>query len=339
MKFGLDLGTMNIVSAYKEGEKWVFRRDRNVFLELPENAADVSEFMADAGNKLITIGSKKYVIGEEAVNYATFLGQEFKRPFKTGLINPDEDETAITILDIIIKSLLKHNKSTDEQDSVVFCIPGNPVTSNRSVTYHEKTLQWLVEKTGVKAKSINEALAIIYAELGNTLHSGIGISFGAGMTNVCLAYKGMPIFQFSIENSGDWIDQQVAAATGKPMSDITYIKENSLDLSIDSTDRVQRYLRIYYEELINNVIGNIVKFFKSEKRLPPQLSPTNPKAETLSIAIAGGTSSPKGFADLLKKKIEENKEFPLKIKEIRVPSEPLFTVAKGLCTYAEKRGF
>jgi len=344
-KFALDCGTMNLVSCSKKEEQWIFKKDRNVFLELPEGSGDVSAFMSSAGNKLVKIGDRQFVLGEESVHYATFFGKELNRPFKSGLINPDESEDAITILDIIIKTLLKSDVPQTPEDFVAYGIPGTPVNQEASVTYHKETLKWLIEKHGFKAFPVNEAVAIAYSELSKTVNSkkepmpytGLACSFGAGMQNTALVFQGIPVFEFSIVGCGDWIDEQVAAATGKPVPDITYIKETDFDLTVDYQDREKRYLKIYYEEMLTTVVENIVKFFNKIKRLPPQLDPKYSTAESLSVAIAGGTASPKGFAELLKKKIEENKKFPLKIKEIRVPAEPLYTVARGLYLYAQAK--
>ena len=49
-------------------------------------------------------------------------------------------------------------------------------------------------------------------------YTGIGISFGAGMVNLCFSMFGNPVFTFSIVNSGDWIDRQAAKATGETIA-------------------------------------------------------------------------------------------------------------------------
>jgi len=51
---------------------------------------------------------------------------------------------------------------------------------------------------GYGAKSINEGLAVVFSELEKENFSGIGISFGGGLTNVSLAYLSVPAFSFAI---------------------------------------------------------------------------------------------------------------------------------------------
>lgn len=324
------IGTMNICSARKmEDGKIIYRKERDIFIELPSESNDAKAFLDMAGTKLVSFNGKNYVVGEEAVNFASFLNQEFKRPLKSGLINPQEEDLAIQMLDIIIGGVL--GKPKEPNETCIFCIPAEPIDEKRNVSYHEKTLEYLIKRHGYTPKAINEATAIVYSELQNNSLSGFGISFGAGMVNVSGLWKGFPLFSFSIGRSGDWIDTQVAQATGKPASEITIEKETELDLSKEGETRIQRYLKGYYEELVDYLIRNIIRKFE-EKKTNIKIDKNSKQAEALPIVIAGGTSCPKGFAEMFRDRIEKS-DFPFKISKIIVSDEPLYTVAKGLLTY------
>jgi len=93
-------------------------------------------------------------------------------------------------------------------------------------------------------------------------------------------------------------------------------------------------LKAYYEELIDYVIRNIIKKFEATKRIPPALDAKHRNAEPIPIVLAGGTSTPKGFPEMFRDRIEIS-EFPFKISEILVANDPLYTVAKGCLIYAE----
>jgi hypothetical protein len=323
---------MNLVSARKgDNEKTIFRKDRDIFIELPSESNDARQFMDQAGAKLVTINEKNYVVGEEAVNFSSFLGEEFKRPLKSGLINPDEDDLAINILDILINGILGQPKESNE--TCIFCIPAEPIDEKRNVLYHEKTLEYIIKRHGFSPKAINEAQAIIYSELEKEELTGIGISWGSGMTNMCATYKAFPVFSFSVGRGGDWIDSQVSQATGKTASEITMIKETELDLSKEGENRILRYLKNYYEEHIDYVIRNIIKKFEQVKRIPPTLNAKNKNAEAIPIVLAGGTSVPKGFAELFRDRLEKS-NFPFKISKVIVAQDQLYTVANGLLKYA-----
>jgi hypothetical protein len=219
------------------------------------------------------------------------------------------------MLDIIVNGVLGEPKEQDEK--CVFCIPAEPLDEQRNVTYHKKTLEYIIQRHGYTPKAINEALAIIYAELTNNQLTGIGISWGAGMCNISATFKGFPVFSFSLARSGDWLDNQVKQATGKSASECMMIKETELDLTQDQENRICRYYKMYYEELIDYVIRNIIKKFESTKTIPPTLNSKNKNAESIPIVLAGGTSSPKGFSEMFRDRIEKN-NFPFKINKIIV---------------------
>ena len=67
-------------------------------------------------------------------------------------------------------------------------------------------------KLGYDARSISEGLAVVYGEMESSNYTGIGISCGGGLCNVCLAYLSVPVFSFSIPKGGDFIDSAVARA-------------------------------------------------------------------------------------------------------------------------------
>ena len=72
---------------------------------------------------------------------------------------------------------------------------------------------------------------------------------------------------------------------------------------------------------------NLTAAMSGHKLLPKFKNP-------LPVVIAGGTSRPKGFVDLFKKKLDEN-GFPLPVKEVRHANDPLHAVARG-CLIAAK---
>ena len=66
----------------------------------------------------------------------------------------------------------------------------------------------MLDELGYEATSINEGLAVVYGELEDSNYTGIGISCGGGLCNVCLAYLSVPVLSFSIPKAGDYIDYQ-----------------------------------------------------------------------------------------------------------------------------------
>src|SRR5207245_6264056 len=77
-------------------------------------------------------------------------------------------------------------------------------------TFHETTLRECLRELGYEPKSISEGLAVVYGELGDSNFTGIGVSCGGGMCNVCLAYLSVPVISFSVSRGGDYIDSSSA---------------------------------------------------------------------------------------------------------------------------------
>jgi hypothetical protein len=149
---------------------------------------------------------------------------------------------------------------------------------------------------------------------------------GAGMVNICYAMYGNPIFSFSIVNSGDWIDKQAARATGENIAFINKEKMK-IDLSKPPTTLVERAIHTQYRLMIEHTVAGIKKGFSEVTKTVRTDSPVD-------IVIAGGTSSPYGFATLFKEAIQKA-DLPIKIGEIIKPNDTLRSVARGCLVAAE----
>jgi hypothetical protein len=163
-------------------------------------------------------------------------------------------------------------------------------------------------------------MAVIYSELADNDFTGLGVSFGAGMTNVCLAYYAVPVMKFSIARGGDWIDEQTAQATGTPVDKVTTMKEDDFELDF-TTDvgGVEGALAIYYENLLDYVIQNIAREVDEEDV---------EEGLDVPVVVTGGTSSPDGFEKLFENHLREA-SIPFSIDDVRSVEEPLYSVARG----------
>ncbi|MBL7148079.1 MAG: hypothetical protein ISS82_04605 [Nanoarchaeota archaeon] len=314
---GIDIGTAFIKCAKKEKNEIVFVTQRNAFFEIEQT--DYTRGVLDRANvKYILKGDKMYVVGDDALEFANMFNKETRRPLSKGIISPTERE-ALPMVELLIKNVV--GKPAHNGEIIYYSVPGEPIDAKFNIIYHEKILDGFLRKLGYTPKSINEGHAIILSELANENFTGIGFSFGAGMVNVCFSYKAVPVFQFSVTKSGDWIDQQVSMATNETSSKVCSIKETSLDLSSEDNKRVESALSIYYNHLIEYAIENIKQEMEKAKKMPQIDKP-------ISIVLSGGTSLPEGF-DVRFKKILEQLKFPLKVGNVKRASQPLNTVAKG----------
>ncbi|MEK6869231.1 MAG: hypothetical protein AABX74_03320 [Nanoarchaeota archaeon] len=314
---GIDIGTAFIKCAKKEKNEIVFVTQRNAFFEIEQT--DYTKNILDRSKvKYILKGDKMYVVGDDALEFANMFNKETRRPLSKGIISPTERE-ALPMVELLIKSVV--GQPSHNGEVIYYSVPGDPIDAEFNIIYHGKILDGFLRKLGYTPKSINEGHAVILSELADENFTGIGLSFGAGMVNVCFSYKAVPVFQFSLTKSGDWIDQQVSMATNETSSKVCAIKENSLNLSSENNGRVESALSIYYNHLIEYAIENIKQEMEKTKKMPQIDKP-------ISIVLSGGTSLPEGF-DARFKKILEQLKFPLNIGNIKRASQPLKAVAKG----------
>lgn len=334
MAIGADVGTYNLVVCKRDKDKnFVFKREINAFIEIPLNDRFVFNMMKNSGVPLIEWkeANVAYALGEAAVNIAYSMNQlELKRPMVSGTLNPKEKH-AQQIMNIMLHSLLDNVSSNKE--ILYYSVPANAVNSETDADYHSFILKAMFdsfedEQTHhkVDAHPINEALAIVYAELENKARTGIGVSCGGGMVNVAFAIFGAPVFNFSLVNSGDWIDKQAAKATGESIAFINKEKEK-VNLLEASDSMVQRAIKAQYEIMIQKTITGIKK----------GLEDVGNKARTnkpIDIIVAGGTSSPVGF-DVLFSDLIKKANLPIEIGNVIRPTDPLYSVAKGCLLAAE----
>lgn len=317
---GLDVGTAFIYSAQKTGLEVAFREERNAFLDIEHN--DFTEEIFKKSNvKYALKENRLYIVGEEAIKFANLFGKNTRRPLRDGVINPKEED-ALLIIELLIKSILGAPRSNKEE-LIYYSVPGPPIDANFDIIYHQNILRRFLENSGYSAKPINEGLAVIFSELAKDNFTGIGISLGGGMVNICFAVMATPVFSFSVARAGDWIDEQVARATNETVSKITAIKEANLNLNLAKTtlsDKIYDAFYIYYEHLIGYVLEQI----KNEFGKHP-----NPKLDKpLPIAVAGGTAKPKGFLQMFNEGLQKTK-LPFEIGEVKLASHPLLSVVKG----------
>jgi len=329
---GVDVGTSNIVVTRQTTDGvFVNKFHRDMLFQL--DASEESEELLQRGEYLcVKTKDKYYVVGEDALKIASAINrsEDIVRPMKNGILNPNLN-TSSELLFFIIKALC--GDPIVEGEKLRFSIPANPINGEIDNRFHQMVLKSFFDKLGYDSKPVVEGMALCYdcsptliEEDGNEVGlSGIGISFGGGMINVSLMYRGLELDSFSIVSSGDEIDASTSKVCGIPVANIIKAKEKKLDLNkIDATDRVQQALSIFYDSMIERVVKSIGKNFKDKK------SELEGKIE---VVIAGGTSLCNGFISRLE---EGFKKFPIPfdILRIRHSKTPFYSVGQGSCIRA-----
>lgn len=320
---GLDLGTMNIVSARRTGKGVQTARMRDVFLDLE---ADAKKMLKLSGVNFIERPEEEQIIvvGDAALQMANVFGREARRPLSQGLIAPGEME-ALDVLGVLVKNVLGDPTVPDEV--CFFSVPADPVDAERDVVYHRGVFERIVEECGYEAYPSNEAMAIIYSECKDEAFSGLAISFGAGMCNIALSINGLEGMSFSVARGGDWIDAGAAKSVGSTNARMCALKEKGLDL-MKPEGREQEALALYYRELITYCIGKIKEQFEL---IRGQFELTKP----IPLVISGGTTLAANFPEFFAKVFDKRrKRFPIEVSEIRQAQDPLNAPARGLLMQA-----
>ncbi len=318
---GLDIGTSHIVMAQNAGRHISTVNQLNAFFTIPYSKF-TKKILVENDITFYAKGDQFYILGYSAENFANMFNTDTRRTMEKGILSSHEDE-GITVLQSIISSLLA---KTDKQEVVCFSMPGVPVGGNASVVYHESIIKMYLASLGYRPISINEGLATIMSELADDNFTGIGISMGGGMCNVCLSYLSVPVLNFSIQKGGDYIDTMVGASVGEPATRIKMIKEGSLNLASAPQGRVETALDIYYVDLVSHLLSTLEHVLKTTDKMPNINTP-------LPIVLSGGTVMPRGFQDLFEKGLRKV-SLPLDISEVRVAADPLNTTAKGAMVMA-----
>ena len=322
---GLDIGTMNIVCSSSAGET---KSIRNVFITLDESLVSTSDLQEvsyikdDEGNI--------FIVGQSAFTMANIFGKAVNRPMEKGLISPKEI-SSIDILGMMIKSII--DKDLEEKKvTCCYSVPAQAIDEGRSILYHQQVFARILGSLKIKSSSVNEGMAIIFSETQEEKFSGIAISFGAGMTNVAVSWRGVEVATYSTVRGGDWIDLNVANSLGTVPNRVTNVKEKYFDLNqsfIFEKDKKRRRileaLEYYYTSLIDYSVSSLAK--QIEKSVDLDI------AEAIPLILSGGTSLPNGFDTLFEQQLRKY-SLPLEISSVRRAKNPLTAVASGLLVKA-----
>lgn len=314
---GLDVGTANLASAIQTSDGGVsVTVERNAFLDIK---ADVysKNMLTKLKVPYVVHNGQMVVIGQSAFELANIFSRETRRPMKDGLISP-QDADALPMIKLIIEKVL--GGPQEEGENCYFSVPAESIDADNNVVYHQGLFEGMLRKMGYNAKAINEAHAVIFSELAEQDFTGIGLSFGGGMVNACVAYKTIPCLSFSVARGGDWIDNNVAKVLGIKSSKATHIKESNVDIR-EPKSREEEAVAIYYRNLIHYIMENLKLRFESGSDMP-----TFP--EPVDIVCAGGTSMVGGFIEVFRDEFAKI-DFPIPVREVRRAEEALNSVAKG----------
>lgn len=327
---GLDVGTGWLVGATNVSPSKIdFVPLRDCFYSIDKEMFSKSMFNKDKV-KHVEHDNKIFIVGDDALTLAKIHNASAQRPMAKGVINPNERSSA-PILREMIRYCIETNP-IKQGGKVVFSVPAPVLGAEEefNVEYHELSISSLISSLGYEPEALNEAYAVIISEMEKAENvTGIGMSFGAGLVNVAMVYKGMLLFAFSINKSGDFIDKESSRACGVAESIMNHIKEKKLDLTKNEfkVDAEERALIFTHKHVIKNAIQGLVKAFSSQKSINI--------LEPVPVYISGGTTLPNGFPELFEKELRVAK-LPFEVTKVIPVKDRLTAVAKGSLIWASR---
>jgi hypothetical protein len=320
---GLDVGTMNLVAARKNAQGVQTARVRDAFLDLEPSHRKMLKL---SNTSFVELNGRLLVVGDEALTCANLFNRDARRPMAGGIMNPGETD-AQQVIALMLKQILGSPVKAGEKCCFSIPAPALDVVGS-DVSYHSAVLSKILAELGYSAEPANEAQAIVFSECASESFSGIGVSYGSGMTNVCLSFKAMSALEFSVGKGGDWVDDGAAKAVNSTRGKICALKESGVDIA-KPVGSEQEAIGFYVQNLIDYSIKGIIEHFHKVKReiMVP---------ESIPIVVSGGTSLAIGFMDIFKARFEKYRsQFPVQVSEIRHARDPMTAVATGLLVLAQ----
>jgi len=314
---GLDLGTSYIVAAREAQAKGVFvKSERNACLVIKFDKV-TQDLLVKLKIKYMALGENMYILSDSALHLANIFSREVQRPMSEGIINPSEAES-IPMIKMLIQNIVWSPR--EEREICCFSIPSAPIDRGQDTIYHRSVFEGILKNLGFELIVIDEGYAVVLAELGYKDFTGIGISCGGGLVNVCAAFRSIPAISFSISRGGDWIDRSAASVLGVPSSRVTAAKEHGMSLK-NPLNREEEAITVYYRNFIHYFLENMARVFNRSSNAPQFKEPVD-------IVLAGGSAMVGGFLDVVKEEIK-SLDLRFAVDSVKKAEDPFTTVARG----------
>lgn len=319
---GLDVGTNMLVAGELLEGKAKFKMERDAFYRIvPKSEVNKSAIrmsLDKRGSNFIIEENSFIVVGEDALQIAIERNDIAERPMSKGVISP-KNKNSLPMLKLLIESLL--GPGNGEDDVVIYSVPARPIDGSFDIVYHTEILNMYFAEMGYKAQPINEAFSIALSELLDDGLTGVTLSFGAGMVNVCVIHQGDPLVEFSLTRSGDFIDYSVGTALDISPSIVQLEKEAGVDLNCP-TNKIMEAVAVYYNSVIIYTLRNIAFELENRRKMLPIFK------DPVPMVVSGGLALAKGFLPKIEKAIK-TVEFPFEISKVKRAKNPMTCVANG----------
>ncbi|HLY10584.1 MAG TPA: cell division protein FtsA [Planctomycetota bacterium] len=265
-----------------------------------------------------------YIVGDPATQLGKIFGQVPRRPMKEGVLSPDEP-AALFILSLLLRQVI--GSPVKPGELCVYAVPADPLEGDRNFIYHQGAIESALKALGYAPRPMTESQVLVSSELKDQDYTGIGVSCGAGMTTIGIAYKGLSMLGFSMSRGGDWIDQRVAESLGIPPEEAGRIRASGMDLR-SPKGRTEGAIAIFTRTFLQSITESLKAKLVEAQALPHFGRP-------VPVVCAGTAVEGAGFLELFKAEIEQAR-LPIRIDYLRLARDPRTAVAEGCLEAAQE---
>jgi hypothetical protein len=313
---GLDLGSVYLRASARraDGGQVLYSVERNAFLDVRGDGFTQST-LRKFGIDCVVRGAKAYVLGNRAFELATVFDKPVRRPLKQGPgAEPEGALLARELLELVL------GRARQPEEICVYSVAGEPADGGQGFLYHQGVLENALRSLGYHPRPMIESHLIIQGEFRTQDFTGIGITCGGGAFNVCVACKGLPALTFSTSRGGDWVDENVAQALGRPVAQVCATKERGMHL-YRPEDPVEGAVAIYYRHLLQDLLETLKRKIGESGWMPSFPRP-------IDIVCAGGSAMVGGFLEMFREELRKA-ALPIPVGDVRLAEDPMRAVVTG----------
>lgn len=305
MSVGLDLGTTEFRSIRDSGGDLIARRCRTAYLVLKDNPGH-RRLLASTQAHFGTCGGDLVVFGDDADECSMMLDLPVTPLLREGRL-PSSDPVARQILALIAEAVLPVAGHPGE--TCCLTLPGGYALEGDTASLDARYLKQLVALRGYSPQLVSAGQSIVLAELSDASFSGLGMSVGAVSCEVSVIHCGRELARCTVLSPLMDLDNEFLCARRQIGSEEPKAATVQLDWERNCQAMLTSILTEARESLLEE--GSI--------KLIPQ---------PLRIACAGGIVSADGFSTALQQAWTAS-GWPFKLGQIRIASNPRFSVARG----------
>ena len=307
MSIGLDLGTTQFRSLRIADNELIGRQCRAVYAVLSDTA-NHRRLLEQSGAKFASCGGDIVLFGDSALEWSNLLDLSVVSLLPGGRV-PQSDPVARQLLTLMIDAVLP--PAERQGDVCCMTVPGGHDIHQAGLPYDVRLFKQLVALRGYQPKLISPGQAVVLAELAAASFSGIGICFGAGNCQIGVIHCGRELASCSfdecpVDHSADGVTPTSSNAAIEPI-----LAERTLHAARDHV-----------------LVRGLTETLTAAREELDRRGALRWLAQPTHVVCTGRPTSEPDFPKLFAQ-VWSSLEWPMKIGELRVTADAIYSVARG----------